>query len=148
MKNSGFSYLYGSVSYLFGYEKNRCFSLMMGERAGSICTRRCAELLAVLRVCIVRNLSAQYPPRMQQPQYAPDGDQRKSPEIATGRRTSPSADACPTLHALREDTASPSPPRARQRNEHACPRCWKGACPTYAAHPRCQSLSPRTHAAT
>ena len=28
LKNSGFSYLYGSVSYLFGYEKNRCFSLM------------------------------------------------------------------------------------------------------------------------
>ena len=27
-KNSGFSYLYGSISYLFGYEKNRCFSLM------------------------------------------------------------------------------------------------------------------------
>jgi hypothetical protein len=24
-KNSDFSYLYGSISYLFGYEKNRCF---------------------------------------------------------------------------------------------------------------------------
>jgi hypothetical protein len=29
LKNSGFSYLYGSISYLFGYEKNRCFSLML-----------------------------------------------------------------------------------------------------------------------
>ena len=25
LKNSGFSYLYGSISYFFGYEKNRCF---------------------------------------------------------------------------------------------------------------------------
>ena len=33
---------------------------------------------------------------MQQPWYAPDCDQRKSTEIATGLRTSPSADACPT----------------------------------------------------
>jgi hypothetical protein len=29
LKNSGFSYLYGSISYLFGYEKNRCFFLML-----------------------------------------------------------------------------------------------------------------------
>ena len=29
LKNSGVSYLYGSISYLFGYEKNRCFSLMV-----------------------------------------------------------------------------------------------------------------------
>ncbi len=36
---------------------------------------------------------------------------------------------------LREDTASPSPPRARQRNEHACRRRWKGARPTYAFSP-------------
>ena len=28
LKNIGFSYLYGSISYLFGYEKNRCFFLM------------------------------------------------------------------------------------------------------------------------
>ena len=28
LKNSGFSYLYGSVSYLFGYENIGCFSLM------------------------------------------------------------------------------------------------------------------------
>jgi hypothetical protein len=28
LKNSGFSYHYGSISYLFGYEKNRCFFLM------------------------------------------------------------------------------------------------------------------------
>jgi len=28
LKNSGFSYLYGSISYLFGYKKNRCFFLM------------------------------------------------------------------------------------------------------------------------
>ena len=29
LKNSGFSYLYGSISSLFGYEKNRCFFLMV-----------------------------------------------------------------------------------------------------------------------
>ena len=29
LKNSWFSYLYGSISYLFGYEKNRCFFLMI-----------------------------------------------------------------------------------------------------------------------
>ena len=29
LKNSGFSYLYGSVSYLFGYENIGCFSLML-----------------------------------------------------------------------------------------------------------------------
>ena len=28
LKNSNFSYLYGSISYLFGCEKNRCFFLM------------------------------------------------------------------------------------------------------------------------
>ena len=28
-KNSGFSFLCGSISYLFGYEKNRCFFLMI-----------------------------------------------------------------------------------------------------------------------
>ena len=28
---------------------------------------------------------------------------------------------------LLEDTSSPNPPRARQRNEHACRRRWKGA---------------------
>ena len=28
LENNGFSYLYGSISYLFGYEKNRCFFLM------------------------------------------------------------------------------------------------------------------------
>jgi hypothetical protein len=28
LKNSDFSYLYGSISYPFGYEKNRCFFLM------------------------------------------------------------------------------------------------------------------------
>ncbi|MFN9903251.1 MAG: hypothetical protein ACK55Z_31660, partial [bacterium] len=72
--------------------------LGIGERAGSIGTRRCAELLAIRIVCIVMNHSAQNLPRMQQPWYAPDGDQRQSlsTEIATGLRTSPSADACPT----------------------------------------------------
>jgi hypothetical protein len=28
LKNSGFSYLYGSISYLFGYENFGCFFLM------------------------------------------------------------------------------------------------------------------------
>ena len=32
LKNSGFSYLYGSVSYLFGYENIGCFSLMADHR--------------------------------------------------------------------------------------------------------------------
>jgi len=40
--------------------------LGIGERAGSIGTYRCGELLAILRVRIVRNLSAEYPPSMQQ----------------------------------------------------------------------------------
>ena len=31
MKNGGFSYLYGSVSYLFGYENIGCFSLIFKE---------------------------------------------------------------------------------------------------------------------
>ena len=32
LKNSDFSYLYGSISYLFGYENIGCFSLMcLGE---------------------------------------------------------------------------------------------------------------------
>ena len=41
--------------------------LGIGERAGSIDTCRCAELLDILRVRIVRNLSTEYPPDMQQP---------------------------------------------------------------------------------
>ena len=38
LKNSDFSYLYGSISYLFGYEKNRCFFLMhrVGRRRGRL----------------------------------------------------------------------------------------------------------------
>ena len=36
LKNSDFSYLYGSISYLFGYEKNRCFFLMSREYAPAI----------------------------------------------------------------------------------------------------------------
>jgi hypothetical protein len=39
-KNSGFSYLYGSISYLFGYEKNRCFSLMWLQKP------------SILRACV------------------------------------------------------------------------------------------------
>ena len=31
LKNSDFAYLYGSISYLFGYEKNRCFFLMEAQ---------------------------------------------------------------------------------------------------------------------
>ena len=88
----------GSMIKLCAGGAGNSLFLGIGERAWSICTRRCAELLAILRVCIVRNLSTQYPPRMQKQRYAPDGDQRKSPEIATGRCTSPSADVCPTPH--------------------------------------------------
>jgi hypothetical protein len=40
LKNSGFSYLYGSISYLFGYEKNRCFFLM--------CTRPLFKMPALM----------------------------------------------------------------------------------------------------
>ena len=36
LKNSDFSFLYGSISYLFGYEKNRCFFLMLDRRAFSL----------------------------------------------------------------------------------------------------------------
>ena len=50
--------------------------------------------------------------------------------------------------APREDTASPGPLRARQRNERARPRRPKGARPTYAAHPWCQAPPSCTHAAT
>jgi hypothetical protein len=32
LKNSGFSYLYGSISYLFGYENFGCFFLMRSTR--------------------------------------------------------------------------------------------------------------------
>ena len=40
--------------------------LGIGEQVGSIDTSRCDELLTILRVRIVRNLSAEYPPSMQQ----------------------------------------------------------------------------------
>ena len=36
LKNSGFSYLYGSISFLFGSEKNRCFFLMRGKLMSSL----------------------------------------------------------------------------------------------------------------
>jgi hypothetical protein len=75
-------------------------SLFLGisERAGSIGTSRCAELLVTLRVRIVRNLSAEYLPPTQQQRYTPDVDQRKSPERTIGRRTSSSTHACQTPH--------------------------------------------------
>ena len=37
LKNSGFSYLYGSVSYLLGYENIGCFSLMLVHESSSDC---------------------------------------------------------------------------------------------------------------
>jgi hypothetical protein len=129
--------------------------LGIGERASSIGTRRCAELLAILRVCIVRNLSAQYLPRMQQ-RYAPDGDQRKSPEIATGRRTSPSADACLTPHCgktqrrpARHVPASATSTRVRVAGREPAQRtsptrCARHRLPARMPLPR---LPPRTHAA-
>ena len=42
LKNSDFSYLYGSISYLFGYEKNRCFFLMVPD----IVMKQCGNYLA------------------------------------------------------------------------------------------------------
>ncbi len=38
MKNSDFSYVYGSISYLFGYEKNGCFFLMTANEPCRSCT--------------------------------------------------------------------------------------------------------------
>jgi hypothetical protein len=39
LKNSGFSYLYGSISYLFGYENFGCFFLMgVGQGLGIPCS--------------------------------------------------------------------------------------------------------------
>ena len=48
MKNSDFSYLYGSISYLFGYEKNRCFLLKLDclpQLPSMVCgaTQRCEQ---------------------------------------------------------------------------------------------------------
>jgi hypothetical protein len=42
LKNSGFSYHYGSISYLFGYEKNRCFFLMYSRE-------HCPRVYAICR---------------------------------------------------------------------------------------------------
>jgi len=123
-------------------------SLFLGidERAWSIGIPRCAELLVILRVRIVRNLSAEYPPPMHQPLYASDGDQRKSPERATGRRTNPSADACPTPHCgkTQRRPAPHVPARATTTRVRVAGR---GTRPTYAVHPWCQAPPPRMHAA-
>jgi len=131
-------------------------SLGTGERARPICTRRRAELLAILGVCIVRNLSTQHPTRTQQPRHAPDGDQHKSPEIATGRRTSSSADACPTphrgrtqRHQARHAPASATSARARVARREPAQR----TPPTRGARHRLPARMPlprfpwRTHAA-
>ena len=131
-------------------------SLGTGERARPICTRRRAELLAILRVCIVRNLSAQYLPRIQQPRDAPDDDQRKNPEISTGRRTSSSADVCPTprrgrtqRHQARYAPASATSARARVARREPAQR----TLPTRGARHRLPARVPlprfpwRTHAA-
>jgi len=102
-------------------------SLFLGivERAGSICTCRCAELLATLRVRIVRNLSVEYPPphaaavlcRRQRPAQRPRKSHRTHHQPKRPRMLDP---------ALREDTVSPSPPRDRPHNAHTCPRRCKG----------------------
>jgi hypothetical protein len=44
LKNSDFEYLYGSISYLFGYEKNRCFFLMEMTRTTTTRLIRGGEL--------------------------------------------------------------------------------------------------------
>jgi hypothetical protein len=46
---SGFSYLYGSISYLFGYEKNRCFFLMTAIAAEVALV---PGIVAVLQPCV------------------------------------------------------------------------------------------------
>jgi hypothetical protein len=124
--------------------------LGIGERACSIGTRRCAELLDILRVCIVRDLSAQYLPRMQQQRYVPDGDQRKSPEIATGRSTSPSADACPTQHCgktqsrpARHVPASVTSTRVRVAGREPAQRSRPPAVPGTASPHACRYLDSR-----
>ena len=121
--------------------------LGIGERAGSIGTYRCGELLAILRVRIVRNLSAEYLPPTQQQRYTPDVDQRKSPERTIGRRTSSSDHACPAPHCGKTPRlpAPHVPARATSTRVHVA---GLGTRPTYVAHPRCQAPPPRTHAAT
>ena len=120
--------------------------LGIGERAGSIGTHRCDELLATLRVRIVRNLSVEYLPPTHQPRYAPDGDQRKSPERTIGRRTNSSVLACPTPHC--EKTPCHPVPHVPSRATTTRVRdTGTGTRPTYAAHPRLQAPLPRTHAA-
>ena len=128
-------------------------SLFLGivERAGSICTCRCAELLATLRVRIVRNLSVEYPP----PHAAAVLCCRRQPAQRTRKnhRTKHQPKRPRILDpALQEDTASTSPPRVRPHNAHTCPRHCKGdstnvhrppASPgTASPHPCC---SPAMH---
>jgi hypothetical protein len=92
---------------------------------------------------------------MQQPWYAPDGDQRKSPEIVTGRRTSPSADACPTPHCgktqrrpARHVPASATSTRVRVDGREPAQRTpsTRGARHRLPARMQLPRLPPRTHA--
>ena len=127
--------------------------LVIVERPGSICTRRYAELLATLRVRIVRNLSVEYPP----PHAAAVLCCRRQPAQRTRKnhRTKHQPKRPRILDpALQEDTASTSPPRVRPHNAHTCPRHCKGdstnvhrppAVPgTASPHPCC---SPDSHRA-
>jgi hypothetical protein len=114
-------------------------------------TCRCAELLDILRVRIVRNLSAEYPPPMQ-PRKPQTETSRESPRRrpATKTRKIHRTPHQPKRRLmsdpeLREDTASTSPPRARQRNEHACPSCWKGN-QTNVRRPPVLSVTASPHA--
>jgi hypothetical protein len=48
LKNSDFEYFYGSISYLFGYEKNRCFFLMIYTLRKVRTIRGCLEGLTLM----------------------------------------------------------------------------------------------------
>ncbi len=87
-----------------------------------------------------------YPPPTQQPRHAPDGDRRKSPERATGHRTSPSAHACPTPHCGKTPS-HPAPHTSARTPTSRVRAAARGTRPTHAAHPLRQAPPPRTHAA-
>ena len=60
LKNSDFSYLYGSISYLFGYEKNRCFFLMTNVPSKHIGRNLASQELHYFPVTLFTHTHASY----------------------------------------------------------------------------------------